>query len=79
MTMTTLGLRLPAIRGRTTPHVMRMDALLRAYHRRGLTLEVCGDRLHLGRAQSTLKRYARRLRLSFPDYTPRKLRRRKRR
>lgn len=80
MTGLDLGLRLPVTRARGTPHRKRMDALLLvAYHRRGLSLAVCGDRLHLGRAQSTLKRYARRLRLSFPDYTPRNLRWRKRR
>lgn len=77
MTGLDLGLHLPATRARGTPHRKRMDALLLAYHRRGLSLEVCGDRLHLGRAQSTLKMYVRRLSLSFPDYTPRRLRRKR--
>ena len=73
--MTDLGLSLPPPGVRMTPHRKRMEALLRSYHKRGLTLAVCCDRKHLGRARSTLKLYVRRMALSFSDYTPRRLRR----
>ena len=73
--MTDLGLHLPPLGAHMTPHRKRMEALLRSYHKRGLTLAVCCDGKHLGRARSTLKRYVRSMALSFPDYTPRALRR----
>ena len=60
---------------RMTPHRKRMEALLRSYHKRGLSLAACCDGKHLGRARSTLKLYVRRMALSFSDYTPRALRR----
>lgn len=75
--MTDLLFALPSIGPRLTPHRIRMEALLSAYQEAGLTLAVCCDRRHLGRAPSTLKRYARRLALSFPDYTPRAMRRKR--
>lgn len=48
----------------------RVEEILRHFHKIGLTLEVAGDRQHLDRAQSTMKKYARRLKLGFPDYVP---------
>ena len=70
-----LGLSLPPLGVRMTPHRKRMEALLRSYHKRGLTLAVCCDGKHLRRAKSTLKRYARMFGLSFSDYRPRRRRR----
>ena len=71
--MTDLGLSLP-LGARKTPHRKRMEALLRGYHKRGLSLAVCCDGKHLRRAKSTLKFYARLFGLSFSDYRPRRRR-----
>lgn len=51
--------------------VRRVELLLRHFHELGLPLAVCADRKHLGRKVVTLKGYARRLGLAFPDYVPR--------
>lgn len=50
------------------------EALLRRLHEKGLTLEQCADRRIMNRAPATLKAYARRFDLAFPDYVPRKRR-----
>lgn len=62
-----------------TPQRQKVEQILRHFCAAGLTLETCADTRHMGRAMSTLKRYARRLDLKFPDYCPRHLRRKKRR
>lgn len=54
-------------------HRRRMEEIPRHFHKIGLTLEVAGDEQHLNRSRSTLTAYARRLKLTFPDYPkPRK-------
>jgi hypothetical protein len=50
--------------------LVRLDAALRYYHAQGLTLAECCDAKHLNLRPSTLMPHIRRLRLSFPDYTP---------
>lgn len=64
-------------RQRKSPHARTTETLLRSLMKNGLTLEQCGDAKVMGRSMYTLKKYARRFRLAFPDYVPRKLRRRK--
>lgn len=49
----------------------KFDALMRHFAERGIPLAVVGDSKHLNRAQSTLKKHARRLGLRFPDYVAR--------
>jgi hypothetical protein len=55
-------------------HKRRMEALLRHFQSRGLTLADCAHRQRLGRTKKTLQRYARRMKLVFPDYCPVELR-----
>ncbi len=51
-------------------HRKKMEHCLRHFQAKGLTLEVCADKRHLNRSISTLKGYARDLRLRFPDFVP---------
>lgn len=48
----------------------KVGAVLKHFHKAGLTLDTCADERHLNRSLSTLKAYARRLKLAFPDYVP---------
>lgn len=61
-----------------TPHLgthqARLEAIMRHFCGAGLTLAVSGDVRHLNRATSTMKAYARRFGLAFPDYIPTALR-----
>lgn len=50
-----------------------VEDLLRRLNEKGLTLEQCADAKIMDRSVRTLKRYAREFDLTFPDYTPRKL------
>jgi hypothetical protein len=52
-------------------HGKRLLALVRYFHAIGLSIAVIADRQHLGRRPTTVKRYARKLGLTFPDYRPR--------
>ena len=54
-----------------TKHSRKLNAILTHFSEKGIPLAVCADKRHLNRKVSTLKRRARRLGLSFPDYTPR--------
>jgi hypothetical protein len=53
-----------------TNHRRRMDAVLQHLHKAGCTLAQCADNKRMGRSLETLKPYARRLSLAFPDYVP---------
>lgn len=55
-------------------HERKFNAILTHFAANGIPLAVCGDRLHLNRAVSTLQKRARLLGLKFPDYCPRALR-----
>lgn len=55
-------------------HRRRMDAVLQHLHKTGHTLASCAGPLRMGRSVDTLKPYARRLSLAFPDYVPRHMR-----
>lgn len=57
-----------------TNHTRQMNALMRHFCAAGLTVEQCADRQHLNKAVSTVRAFARKLNLSFPDYVPRHLR-----
>ena len=50
------------------------EDLLRRLHSNGLTLAQCADKRVMNRKLDTLKRLARELDLSFPDYVPLALR-----
>lgn len=50
------------------------EDLLTRLHGNGLTLEQCADKRVMNRSLDTLKGYARKLKLSFPDYVPMELR-----
>lgn len=52
-------------------HREKPSACLVHFAAKGLTLEVCCDARHLNRARTTLRRYAKELGLTFPDYKPR--------
>lgn len=64
--MSALGARV----GESTLTEKRM-AVLKHLHGLGKTLKVCGGRTYLGLSERTLERYACKLGLAFPDYTPR--------
>lgn len=51
----------------------KLVRLLKRFSKIGLPLKTCADKQHLGREIDTLKRYARRHDLKFPDYVPRHL------
>lgn len=51
----------------------RFEVVFADLHARGFSLAVLCDKRHLNRTPGTLKRYARRLGLAFPDYSPRSL------
>lgn len=55
-------------------HQERMEACLRHFAARQLTLSTISGPRYLNRAESTLKRYAQNLGLQFPDYIPMALR-----
>lgn len=56
------------------------EALLRHGASIGMTLEQCSSPKYMNRAVVTLKRHVRRIgNLTFPDYTPRKLKAKKER
>lgn len=57
-----------------TFHQRQMEALLRYYQKTGFTLAQCADPKHLNRTVGTLKDYAKRFSLAFPDYVPTELR-----
>lgn len=63
--------RISAAPMRGTSGRSRVGEVLTHFSQAGLTIRVCADARHLGRAISTLKKYARRLNLKFPDYCPR--------
>lgn len=52
----------------------KFDELMRYFAKGGYPLTIVGDKQHLNRKISTLKKKARVLGLSFADYTPRQLR-----
>lgn len=52
-------------------HTGRVGEVLRHFSRAAIPLTTCADGRHLGLKVSTLKRYACRLSLKFPDYCPR--------
>jgi hypothetical protein len=60
--------------GHVSNHHALTEALLRRLNEKGLTLEQCADRRLMDRSLRTLQAYAREFELSFPDYTPLKLR-----
>lgn len=47
------------------------EGLLRRLAEKGLTLEQCSDRKMMNRSIRTLKQHCRDYEISFPDYTPR--------
>jgi hypothetical protein len=51
----------------------KVGEVLKHFASAGLERKTCADDRHLGRSVSTLKRYACRLNLKFPDYCPRHL------
>lgn len=51
----------------------KVEQVLKHFASAGLERKTCADERHLGRKVETLKRYARRLNLKFPDYVPRHL------
>jgi hypothetical protein len=52
-------------------HGARMETLMLHFHRLQVPIAVCASPGYLARKPKTLKAYARRLGLAFPDYTPR--------
>jgi hypothetical protein len=52
-------------------HQRAMGDVLRHFHGLGYALKDCADPRRTGRSLKTLKMYARRAGLSFPDYVPR--------
>lgn len=58
-------------------HKEKIGECLRYFAANGIPLSVCSDKRHLDRAVSTLKEYARDLKLIFSDYCPRDLREKK--
>ncbi len=50
------------------------EDLLKRLHSNGLTLAQCADKRVMNRKITTLKTYARKLKLAFPDYVPMELR-----
>lgn len=52
----------------------KLEQLLKHFSANDIPLAICADGRHLGRQPDTLKRYARRLNLKFPDYVPRHMR-----
>lgn len=59
---------------RPTKHRRQLHHALEQYSQRGLTLQEISKPAVLGISIPTLRGYARRLGLAFPDYTPRALR-----
>lgn len=57
-----------------TTRSRKFDELMRYYSKGGYSLSLVGDKQHLNRKPSTLKKRARILGLTFPDYAPRHLR-----
>lgn len=55
-------------------HRAKVGTLLKHFNAAGLTLATCADSRHMNRAVSTLQRYCRDFKLSFPDYVPMALR-----
>ena len=51
-------------------HKRRISYCLKHWAEHGIPLSVCADRRHLDRSVNTLKAYARKLKLKFPDYVP---------
>lgn len=51
-------------------HKRRVAHCLKHWAAAGITLAVCSDARHLDRSVNTLKAYARKLKLRFPDYVP---------
>lgn len=66
-----------AVSGRRITHATRMVTLLRAFASQGRTLESLTGPRYFNRTLNTLKRYARKGEVRFPDYTPRPIRKRK--
>ncbi len=62
-----------------TPHAVTTKALLQHAVAQGWTLEYCSTQKIMNRKRRTLEGYARRFNLTFPDYTPRKLKPKKQR
>jgi len=54
-----------------TKHSKKLNAILTHFSEKKIPLSVCADKRHLNRKVATLKKRARHLGLSFPDYTPR--------
>lgn len=52
----------------------KLERVLRHFSAHSVPLETCADKRHTGRKLSTLKRYACRMDLKFPDWVPRHLR-----
>lgn len=55
---------------RLTSHATTTRALLTMLRDQGLTLEQCAGPKIMGRKIATLKRWARRFDIAFPDYQP---------
>lgn len=56
------------------PHKERMGILMRHFSDRHVPISTLATSKYLNRSASTLKAYARDLKLSFPDYTPKSMR-----
>lgn len=52
----------------------KLERLLRHFATHSIPLSTCADKRHLGRKVETLRRYACRMDLKFPDYVPMHLR-----
>lgn len=57
-------------RGALGNHKRRVSHCLKHWAAAGIPLAICSDSRHLDRSLSTLKAYARKLKLRFPDYIP---------
>ena len=72
MTQPDLFANLPEMPMLTT-RASKIEFLLRYFAQQKLPLAVVADYQHLDRSLDTLRRYAREMNLTFPDYTPRHL------
>lgn len=48
----------------------KLEQLLKHFSAHNIPLATCADKRHLGRKVSTLRRYACRMSLKFPDWVP---------
>lgn len=55
-------------------HQRRLEAIMRHFHAAGLSLAIAGDKRHLDRAQTTMRKYCNDYSLAFSDWIPLKMR-----